>query len=41
VVAVNQIGAFVDWGLPKNLLVPFREQNCDLNKVNLPGYIFI
>jgi predicted RNA-binding protein (virulence factor B family) len=26
VVAVNRVGAFVDWGLPKDLLVPFREQ---------------
>ena len=26
VVAVNQIGAFLYWGLPKDLLVPFREQ---------------
>lgn len=24
--AVNQVGAFLDWGLPKDLLVPFREQ---------------
>lgn len=24
--AVNSIGAFLDWGLPKDLLVPFREQ---------------
>lgn len=24
--AVNEIGAFLDWGLPKDLLVPFREQ---------------
>lgn len=24
--AVNPIGAFLDWGLPKDLLVPFREQ---------------
>lgn len=23
---VNEIGAFMDWGLPKDLLVPFREQ---------------
>ena len=23
---VNQYGAFVDWGLPKQLLVPFKEQ---------------
>ena len=26
VVSVNQTGAFLDWGLPKNLMVPFREQ---------------
>lgn len=26
VVAVNQVGAFLDWGLPKDLLVPFGEQ---------------
>jgi len=26
VVSVNNIGAFLDWGLPKDLLVPFREQ---------------
>lgn len=26
VVDVNEIGAFVDWGLPKDLLVPFAEQ---------------
>ncbi|GJM34424.1 MAG: GntR family transcriptional regulator [Saprospiraceae bacterium] len=26
VAAVNNIGAFLDWGLPKDLLVPFREQ---------------
>ena len=25
-----QVGAFVDWGLPKNLLVPFREQEFPL-----------
>lgn len=24
--AVNNFGAFLDWGLPKDLLVPFREQ---------------
>lgn len=27
VVATSSIGAFVDWGLEKDLLVPFREQN--------------
>jgi predicted RNA-binding protein (virulence factor B family) len=26
VVAVNAVGAFLDWGLPKDLLVPFSEQ---------------
>lgn len=26
VVDVTEVGAFLDWGLPKNLLVPFREQ---------------
>jgi hypothetical protein len=25
-VAVTGVGAFLDWGLPKELLVPFREQ---------------
>ncbi len=27
VAEVNEIGAFVDWGLEKNLLVPYREQS--------------
>ena len=26
VVAVNRVGAFLDWGMPKDLLVPFAEQ---------------
>lgn len=26
VVAVNRVGAFIDWGLSKNLLVPYSEQ---------------
>ena len=26
VVDTNQVGAFLDWGLPKHLLLPFREQ---------------
>lgn len=26
VAEVNPVGAFLDWGLPKNLLVPYREQ---------------
>jgi len=27
VVSCSAVGAFLDWGLPKDLLVPFREQN--------------
>ena len=30
VVAVNYYGAFLEWGLPKNLLVPFSEQHYEL-----------
>ena len=30
VVDVNKIGAFMEWGLEKNLLVPFREQKSDM-----------
>ncbi len=30
VTAINAVGAFVDWGLPKELLVPFAEQTRDL-----------
>lgn len=30
VTALTPIGAFVDWGLPKELLVPFAEQTRDL-----------
>ena len=26
VVSVNKVGAFLDWGLPKDVLLPFREQ---------------
>ncbi|MEH6635686.1 MAG: S1-like domain-containing RNA-binding protein [Halioglobus sp.] len=29
---VNQTGAFVDWGLPKDLFIPFAEQQHDLRK---------
>ena len=28
--AVNNVGAFLDWGLMKDLLVPFREQKMDM-----------
>ncbi len=32
VVAETPVGAFLDWGLPKELLVPFREQNTPMKK---------
>lgn len=31
-VAVNRMGAFLAWGLPKDLLVPFREQKHPMEK---------
>ena len=31
VVTVNSLGAFVDWGLPKDLFIPFAEQQHALN----------
>jgi predicted RNA-binding protein (virulence factor B family) len=30
VTAITEVGIFVDWGLPKELLVPFREQTRDV-----------
>lgn len=30
VAAVNYYGAFLDWGVPKDLLVPFSEQICEM-----------
>ena len=32
VVATGQFGAFLDWGLPKDLLVPFSEQQQPMQK---------
>lgn len=32
VAAVNPTGAFLDWGLPKDILVPFREQKADMGE---------
>lgn len=32
VAEVNQVGAFLDWGLPKELLVPFREQRVPMQQ---------
>lgn len=37
VVSVNRVGAFLDWGLPKDLLVPFREQRSEMKQ----GYKYI
>ena len=34
VVSVNQVGAFLDWGLPKDLLVPFSEQKTKMQEGN-------
>ena len=31
---VNKIGAFLDWGLPKDLLLPFKEQIYDIKSGN-------
>ncbi len=42
VVGVDQIGAFVDWGLMKNILVPFREQKNTLRVGDTPiVYIYV
>jgi predicted RNA-binding protein (virulence factor B family) len=32
VVEVNRVGAFMDWGLPKDLLVPFNQQQKPMQK---------
>lgn len=32
IVEVNRLGAFVDWGLPKDLFIPFAEQHKPLRK---------
>ena len=32
VVSVNPTGAFLNWGLPKDILVPFREQKVDMGE---------
>ncbi len=32
VISVDKFGAFLDWGLQKDLLVPFREQRKDMEK---------
>ncbi len=39
VTQVKPIGAFVDWGLDKNLLIPFSEQICKLEEEDY--YLFV
>lgn len=40
--AVNKVGAFLDWGLMKDLLVPFREQRVRMRPGNIYlVYIFV
>ena len=42
VVATSSIGAFLDWGLEKDLFVPFKEQNHKLqNGQWVPGYLYL
>ena len=42
VTAVNRIGAFLDWGLPKDLLVPFSEQNAKMMQGGIyPVYVYL
>lgn len=42
VVAINNIGAFLDWGLPKDLLLPFREQKIKPGVGDsLPVYVYL
>jgi len=31
VIEVNQAGAFLDWGLPKDLILPYSEQQCPVS----------
>lgn len=40
--AVDRIGAFLDWGLMKDLLVPFREQKTTMRKGRrYPVYVYL
>jgi len=42
VVEVNRIGAFLDWGLPKDLLVPFNQQQKPMEKgYSYTVYVYI
>ena len=37
---VNQVGAFLDWGLPKDLLVPFNQQQISMT-VDKPYLVYV
>jgi len=42
VVEVNEVGAFLDWGLMKNLMVPFREQKLKMEEGRrYPVFVFV
>lgn len=42
VVEVNKVGAFLDWGLMKDLLVPYREQKYTMKQGGVyPVYVFL
>lgn len=42
VTAVTKFGAFLDWGLPKDLLVPFREQKIKMREGGIyPVFIYL
>lgn len=42
VVKLTKFGAFMDWGLDKNLLVPFSEQNIDMEEEkSYPIYLYL
>ncbi len=42
VVSANRYGAFLDWGLPKDLLVPFSEQQKPMQKgYSYTAYLFV
>ncbi|HET9571149.1 MAG TPA: S1-like domain-containing RNA-binding protein [Bacteroidales bacterium] len=42
VVEVNEVGAFLDWGLMKNLMVPFREQKIKMEAGRrYPVFVFV
>jgi predicted RNA-binding protein (virulence factor B family) len=42
VVEVNPVGAFLDWGLSKNLMVPFREQKIKMEEGRrYPVFVYV